>query len=182
MSGPPPSWPRSRARWAAVQPALRRSAEVTARTPTSRRVLRDQPGRLDRLRRDRAGIGDHHVAVGPRRAQPVAAGQDGAAQRRIDRARRLPRPAGWRGADRPNHRSRRAATYPPGGRCRRAGDSRTTSRGSPPVRRRKAGSNAARPSCAMPISGVPIGLVRAALWRQGHARRRRPTRMNRASW
>ncbi len=60
-------------------------------------VLRHQPDRLDRLRRDRAGVGDDDLAVRPGLAQPVGAVDDGLAQLRrhraldlLDRPRRQP--------------------------------------------------------------------------------------------
>ena len=48
-------------------------------------VLRHQPDRLDRLGRDRAGIGDDHLAVRAGLAQPVGAVDDGLAQLRRHR-------------------------------------------------------------------------------------------------
>ena len=55
--------PRSRARCAAVQPALRRSAEVMASRPTSRRSSAEQADGLDRFRRDGARIGDDDLRI-----------------------------------------------------------------------------------------------------------------------
>ena len=43
-------------------------------------ILRHQPDRLDRFGRDRAGIGDHHLAVGSGLAQPIGAVDDGLAE------------------------------------------------------------------------------------------------------
>ena len=43
-------------------------------------VLGHQPDRLDRFGRDRAGIGDDHLAIGSRPAQPVGAVDDGLPQ------------------------------------------------------------------------------------------------------
>ena len=105
--------PRSRARCAAVQPALSRSAEVTASSPTSRRSSRHQADRLDRFRRDRAGIGDDHLRIRARLAQPIGAVDDllRAARRVI--ARSSARSAASRAADRPSRRSRRAASCAP---------------------------------------------------------------------
>ena len=60
-------------------------------------VLRHQAHRLDRLRRDRACIRHHHLAIRPRLAQPIGAVDDGVAQLRchrsfdlLDRPRREP--------------------------------------------------------------------------------------------
>ena len=65
--------PRSRARCAAVQPALSRSADVTARRPTSRRSSAINPMAWNCFRRNRAGVSDHDLAVRPRFAKPVSA-------------------------------------------------------------------------------------------------------------
>ena len=49
-------------------------------------VFRHQTDRLDRFRRDRAGIGDHDLAIRPGLAQPIGAVDDRLAQRRRHRA------------------------------------------------------------------------------------------------
>ena len=72
----------ARPRCAAVQPALSRSAEVTASSADVAPVLGHQPDGLDRLRRDRALIGDDHLAFGPGGAQPIAAVDDVCGERR----------------------------------------------------------------------------------------------------
>ena len=76
-------------------------------------VLGHQPDRLDRLRRDRAGIGDDDLAVRPGLAQPVAAVDDLLARAPASSAARAARSAGSRAADRPSRRSRRAAKCAP---------------------------------------------------------------------
>ena len=66
----------ARARCAAVQPALSRSAEVTASRPDVAPVLSHQPNGRDRFRCNRAGIGDHDLAIRSRTAQPIGAVDD----------------------------------------------------------------------------------------------------------
>jgi hypothetical protein len=90
---------------AGMQPVGRGDAS----RPTSRRLLADQADRLDRLRRDRAGIGDDHLAIRARLAQPIGAVDD--AWRSSGVIMRCGCSIGAsRAADRPSRRSRRAAS------------------------------------------------------------------------
>ena len=166
--------PRSRARCAAVQPALRRSAEVTASSPTSRRSSRHQADGLDRLGRDRAGVGDDDLAVRSRLAQPVGAVDDALAQLRrhlaldlLDRPRReaqIDRAAGL--VAQPVALGRLRRRRPSG--CSRSANAMIAASSST-----KAGSNAGEPVLRHADQRLRDRLVRAAFRRQRDAGRRR---------
>ena len=72
-------------------------------------VLGHQADRLDRLRRDRARIGDDDLGVRAGPAHPIGAVDDVARQGPASSPAAAARGCGSRGADRPSRRSRRAA-------------------------------------------------------------------------
>ena len=108
----------------------------------------DQADGLDRLRRHRAGIGDHDFAVRPGLAQPVGAVGDILLADPASSSAAAVRWCASRAANRPNRRSRTPS--PPRSRCMWRKPQPMIAASSST----KAGSNEARPSCAMPIKGV----------------------------
>jgi len=88
-----PRWSRRILR-AVVHPECSRSADVIASRPTSRRLSPISPIALDRLRRHRAGIGDHRFTIFAGFAQPIGAVGNGFLQVRRHHPLRLLERAG----------------------------------------------------------------------------------------
>ena len=136
-------------------------------------VLGHQADRLDRFRRDRARIGDHDLAIRARHAQPIGAVDDLLAQLRRHRALDLlNRPGREPQIDRAAGLVAQPVAF---GRLAVAvlldvGEAQARIAASSST---KAGSNAASPSCAMPISGSAIDWCAPPSRRQRDARRRR---------
>ena len=95
-----------RRRPAGVEPVGRGDGEQADVAP----VLGHQADRLDRLRRDRARIGDDDLRVRPGLAQPIGAVDDVLRRAPASSRAAAARSCGSRGADRPSRRSRRAAS------------------------------------------------------------------------